>query len=229
MIQFEHVYKTYPNGHHALRNVNFELHKGEFAFLTGPSGAGKSTLFRLLALYDRPTSGKIFVRGQEINLLDHQAVSLYRRKIGMVFQDFKLIQDITILENVEIPLKIRGEKSTRFRALQMLEDVGILEKAEEYPMHLSGGEQQRAALARALVHQPEILIADEPTGNLDPARSIEVMDLFEIANSRGTTVLVATHDLHLVSRLNKRTLRIEKGVLTDQDPLQYPKGTDHGL
>jgi cell division transport system ATP-binding protein len=227
MIIFEHVYKTYPNGHHALRNINFRLEKGEFTFLTGPSGAGKSTLFRLLALYDRPTSGKILVRDQEINKLDSNAVAFYRRKVGMVFQDYKLIQDRTILENVEIPLQIRNDKNTRFRSLQILDEVGILDKAEEYPMHLSGGEQQRAALARSLVHQPEILIADEPTGNLDPIKSIEMMELFEIANSRGTTVLIATHDMGLVYRMKKRTLHLDSGALKEVLPDSRDNGGDN--
>ena len=224
MILFEHVYKTYPNGHHALRNINFRIEKGDFTFLTGFSGAGKSTLFRLLALFDRPTSGKIFVKNQEISKLDSKAVAFYRRKIGMVFQDYKLIQDKTILENVEIPLRIRGEKGSRFRALQLLDEVGILDKAEEFPMHLSGGEQQRAALARALVHQPEILIADEPTGNLDQKKSAEMIDLFEIANSRGTTILIATHDTSLVRRMKKRTLHLERGLLHEMVQDQTSRG-----
>ncbi len=215
MIQFEHVYKTYPNGYHALRNLNFEVYKSEFVFLTGPSGAGKSTLFRLLALYDTPTSGSIHVRGQDLSKIPAKEIPYYRRRIGMVFQDFKLLQDRTILENVALPLQILGHKPPRNKILNLLEEFGIQEKADDYPLHLSGGEQQRAAIARALIHQPEILIADEPTGNLDPNLSQEIMGLFDLANARGTTLLIATHDLEMVKRKQKRTLRLNSGQMID--------------
>jgi cell division transport system ATP-binding protein len=223
MISFSHVYKTYAGSRgqetHALRDLNVEIARGEFVFLTGPSGAGKTTFFRLLSAYDRATSGQATVAGIRLNDLSGNDLAYYRRKLGVVFQDFRLLKHKTVFENVTLPLIIRGESpnSQRERAMQVLQHVGLHHKANEWPEQLSGGEQQRVAIARALIHRPGLIIADEPTGNLDPELSEEIMDLFEQANAQGTTVVVATHDLELVRRRNKRTLRLLAGQITDAE------------
>lgn len=213
MIAFSHVYKTYPNGHHALRNIQFEVEKGEFVFLTGPSGAGKSTLFRLLTCHDQATSGQVSVKGQNLSNLSKNKIPFYRRKLGMVFQDFKLLNEQTVFDNVTLPLKLAGLEIKKSNIMQLLEEVGLEKKWDDYPIHLSGGEQQRTAIARALVHQPELLIADEPTGNLDPQLSEEIISLFEMASARGTTILIATHDHPMVERKMKRRIQIQAGEL----------------
>lgn len=215
MIEFSHVYKTYPGPVHALKNIDLRIDKGEFVFLTGPSGAGKSTLFRMISAFDHVTSGRLLVAQQELTRISSTEVPLFRRKIGVVFQDFKLLKNLNIFENVALPLRILGEKESqiRRRTQEIIERVGLSSKALQYPEALSGGEQQRTAIARALVHQPGVLIADEPTGNLDPRLSEEIMDLLERVCAQGTTVFVATHDHEMVKRRNKRTLRIEAGEL----------------
>lgn len=218
MINFSHVYKTYPNDTHALKNISLEIEKGEFIFLTGPSGAGKTTFFKLLAALDKPSSGEIIIDGFNLEKLSNQQIPLFRRKIGVVFQDFKLLNDRTILDNVSIPLFIKGGETAiniKRRVLDILSEVGLYHKADEFPETLSGGEKQRVAIARALVHRPGILIADEPTGNLDPALSEEIMDLFQRASAQGTTVVIATHDHELVYRRNKRTFQIKNGMIRE--------------
>ena len=218
MIQFSHVYKTYQGPVHALRDVQLHIDKGEFVFLTGPSGAGKTTMFRLITGYDQPTSGSVKIGSFYVNELNARKLPFFRRQIGVVFQDFKLLSDRTVAENVAMPLEIRREKPAmaRQRVHEMLDRVGLTFKKDFLPNQLSGGEQQRVAIARALVHQPGVLIADEPTGNLDPELSEEIMDLFEMVNSQGTTVFLATHDHDMVRRRNKRVIQISGGKISSE-------------
>lgn len=215
MIELSHVYKTYAGSVHALRDVDLKIDRGEFVFLTGPSGAGKTTLFRMISAFDRVTSGSIEVAGFDLETLNGSELPRFRRSIGVVFQDFKLIRERSVFENVALPLRIRGDKESLIRARveEMLELVGLTGKAEDSPEFLSGGEQQRTAIARALIHKPGVLIADEPTGNLDPRLAEEIMDLLERACAQGTTILVATHDHEMVRRRHKRSLRINSGQI----------------
>ena len=217
MIQFSHVYKTYPGPVHALKNVELKVEKGEFVFLTGPSGAGKTTLFRMMSAFDKITSGNIHVAGFDLKNITDAQIPFFRRRIGVVFQDFRLLKNKTLLENVCLPLLVRGEKSivAEKKAYDYLEQVGLAEKAHQLPEFVSGGEQQRTAIARALVHQPGVLIADEPTGNLDPDLSNEIMDLLERVCAQGTTVFVATHDHDMVEQRSKRTLNIVDGIIKE--------------
>lgn len=217
MIHFHHVYKTYAGLVHALKDVTIDIDKGDFVFITGPSGAGKTTLFKLLSAYDKPTSGKIQVADYRLDEITTKEVPYFRRKIGVVFQDFKLLKDYTILENVALPLRILGVKSNiiKSRVLEILDVVGLKDRFDYYPEQISGGEKQRVAIARALIHEPEILIADEPTGNLDPKLSYEIMDLFERINAHGTTLFVATHDHEMVKRKNKKHIIINDGMLVE--------------
>ncbi|MES2769220.1 MAG: cell division ATP-binding protein FtsE [Bdellovibrionota bacterium] len=217
MIHFHHVYKTYAGPIHALKNVNIDIEKGDFVFITGPSGAGKTTLFKLLSAHDKPTSGKIQVANYRLDEISAKEVPFFRRKIGMVFQDFKLLKDYSLLENVELPLKILGLKSSisKNRVLEILDLVGLKDRHDYFPEQISGGEKQRVAIARALIHQPDILIADEPTGNLDPKLSNEIMDLFERINKQGTTLFVATHDHEIVKRKDKKHVIIKDGMLVE--------------
>lgn len=213
MIEFSHLYKTYPGPVHALKNIDLAIDKGEFVFLTGPSGAGKTTLFKMLCAYDRPTSGAIKVANFDLSSLNQNSVAFFRRRIGVVFQDFKLLKNRTVFENVALPLLVRGDRPHQIqrRVNEVLDQVGLAHKAGQRPEFISGGEQQRTAIARALVHQPGVLIADEPTGNLDPSLSEEIMDLLERVCAQGTTVFVATHDHEMVKRRNKRTIQIQEG------------------
>ena len=215
MVTFSHVYKTYPGPTHALKDVSLKVEKGEFLFLTGPSGAGKSTLFRLLSAFDRPTSGRVEVMGFDLTSMKESEVPYFRRKIGVVYQDFRLLTDRTIFENVALPLEIRRDKQGYInnRVSDLLEQVGLIYKKDSYPSQLSGGEQQRVSIARALVHHPGILVADEPTGNLDPELSEGVMDLLDKVNAQGTTVFVATHEHEMVKRRSKKRVEIESGSL----------------
>jgi cell division transport system ATP-binding protein len=218
VIQLFHVYKQYPGEAPALADVSLQVHKGEFVFVTGPSGAGKSTLMRLVFCAEAATSGQLLVFGRNIAKIKPSQVPYLRRAIGVVFQDFKLLPDRTVAENVAFPLEVRAmpTREVRRRVGAILRSVGLELKADKFPLSLSGGEQQRVAVARALVGEPALLLADEPTGNLDPERTLEVMDLLHAANARGTTVLVATHDRTLLDRYKKRVVALERGrVIAD--------------
>ena len=213
MIHFSHTYKTYPGPTHALRDVCLKIEKGEFVYLTGPSGAGKTTLFRLISAFLQASSGSVDVAGFNLNELKSKEVPYFRRRIGVVYQDFKLLSGRTVFENIALPLEVRGERKGYIdsRVREMIDSVGLFLKRDVYPGQLSGGEQQRVAIARALVHHPSVLIADEPTGNLDPDLSEDIMDLLDKVNAQGTTVFVATHDHELVKRRTKRTIQIRDG------------------
>ena len=218
MIRFNNVSKTYPGGFLALKNVSFELAAGEMAFLTGHSGAGKSTLLKLMSLMEKPTSGKIQINGNEISNIKYKDIPYARRKIGMIFQNHNLLMDRTIFDNVALPLVIEGysHKETRKRVEAALDKVHLSDKLRCFPNMLSGGEQQRVGIARALVNKPLILLADEPTGNLDPKLSLDIIRLFEEFNDFGVTVLIATHDLGLIARMKYRTLTLKQGsMITD--------------
>ena len=218
MIHFNNVSKTYPGGFLALKNVSFELATGEMAFLTGHSGAGKSTLLKLMSLMEKPTSGKIHINGSEISNIKYKDIPYARRKIGMIFQNHNLLLDRTIFDNVALPLVIEGysHKETRKRVEAALDKVHLIDKLRCFPNMLSGGEQQRVGIARALVNKPLILLADEPTGNLDPKLSLDIIRMFEEFNDFGVTVLIATHDLGLIARMKYRTLTLKQGsMITD--------------
>jgi len=223
MIQLFHVFKEYPGEGAALSDVSLHVKKGEFVFLTGPSGAGKSTLLKLVFCAEPATSGQLLVFGKNVSKLRSSAVPYLRRNIGVVFQDFKLLPDRTVAENVAFPLEVRGlpVRDVRRKVVAMLRSVGLDHRLGKFPLALSGGEQQRVAVARALVNDPALLLADEPTGNLDPDRTLEVMDLLEAANARGTTVVVATHDRSLLARYKKRVIALETGkVVSDGDSIR---------
>ena len=213
MIQLFHVRKAYPGDAPVIDDVTLRIEKGEFLWLTGPSGAGKSTLLKLLFCAESPTSGQILVGGRNIGRISQSAVPYLRRNIGVVFQDFKLLDNRTVLENVGYALEVLGasDAEIRERALRRLEQVGLKHKATVLPRRLSGGEQQRVAIARALVNEPTILLADEPAGNLDPGLTDSILQLLFDANARGTTVIVATHDRNLLTRYHKRTVALDKG------------------
>ncbi|HYX92328.1 MAG TPA: cell division ATP-binding protein FtsE [Myxococcaceae bacterium] len=219
MIQMFHVYKAYPGDPPALVDLNLHVRKGEFVFLTGPSGAGKSTLLKLIFLAERPTRGQILVGGLNISRLRESGVPFLRRNIGVVFQDFKLLPRRTVADNVAFTLEVLGvpRAEVRERVMRMLKRVGLEHKAHVLPPRLSGGEQQRVVIARALVNDPAILLADEPTGNLDPELTLEIMDLLCDVNVRGTTVVVATHEQTLVERYGKRTIRLERGTIASSE------------
>ena len=227
MIQLFHVEKKYGNEAPALLDVSLEIRKGEFVFLTGPSGAGKSTLLRLIFCAQPPTSGQVLVFGRNVARIRASSVPYVRRSIGVVFQDFKLLENRTLTENVAFPLQVKGVRPAEVarRVTQALRGVGLEHRASRFPLSLSGGEQQRAAVARALVGDPALLLADEPTGNLDAERTAEVLQLLEAANARGTTVVVATHDRALLSRHKKRVIALEGGrVVADGAQLRPAAG-----
>jgi len=217
MIRFDNVSKRYPSGQEALSELSFELTAGEMAFVTGHSGAGKSTLLKLIALLDRPTRGRVHVDGQDLGHTRRRAVPHLRRRLGMVFQDHRLLMDRSVYDNVALPLIIAGvareEIGRRVRAA--LDKVGLLGRESDAPVALSTGEQQRVGIARAIVSKPPVLIADEPTGNLDPQLSAEIMSLFAEFQQVGTTVLIASHDLALIKRMNTRVLVLDHGRLID--------------
>jgi cell division transport system ATP-binding protein len=219
MIKLFHVTKKYGRDDRALDGVSLHLEKGEFAFLTGRSGAGKSTLMRLLFAAERPTDGQVIVAGHNVGRLAASSIPVLRRNIGVVFQDFKLLPRRTVFENVAFTLQILGRPKQEIhdRVRTILRQVGLSHKSKSLPERMSGGEQQRVAIARALVNEPLVLLADEPTGNLDSALAMEIMRLLEATNARGTTVLVATHDLRLVEALGKRVITLENGqIKTDK-------------
>lgn len=213
MIETQSVAKTYGRGMYALRDLNLKIDKGEFAFLTGPSGSGKSTLLRLLLLEEHPSEGQVIVGGRNLSDLTRDEIQAYRRTVGFVFQDFKLIATKTVFENVSFVLRVLGQpvEQQRRRTYQVLKWVGLQHRLNALPEELSGGEQQRVAIARALVNEPHIVLADEPTGNLDPDLSLEIMNLFRDINAGGTTVLVATHDRELIKWVGRRVIQLEYG------------------
>jgi cell division transport system ATP-binding protein len=217
VIETHRLSKLYARGLYALRDLSLTVAKGEFVFLTGPSGAGKSTLLRLLLLQERPSEGEIFVNGQNLAVLSRREIQEYRRGVGFVFQDFKLIPTRTVLENVSFVPEVLGVPvaQQRRRAFQVLKWVGLQHRMSAYPLDLSGGEQQRVAIARALVNDPLLLIADEPTGNLDPDLSLEIMNLLREINAGGTTVLVATHDRELIRLVGRRTITLDQGRIVE--------------
>ncbi len=219
VISFQHVWKRYPNGTEALRDIDLNVAEGDFVFLVGPSGAGKSTLIRLLIREERPTRGKIFVHGQELGRMKRWRLPHYRRQVGTVFQDFKLLPQMTVFENVAFALRVLGEPGSliRARASEALQTVGLAGKESKYPRELSGGEQQRVAIARALVHAPSLIVADEPTGNLDPATAWEIMQLFLKINNHGATIVMATHNRDIVDLLRRRVVVIEGGQVVRDD------------
>ncbi len=213
MIEAQRISKMYSRGVYALRELSLRIDKGEFVFLTGPSGAGKSTLLRLLLRQDVPNDGRLVVGGRDLAQLTARQVQAYRRSLGFVFQDFKLLPTKTVIENVSFVPRVLGmaDAQQQRRSFQVLKWVGLQHRMNAFPMELSGGEQQRIAIARALVNDPVIILADEPTGNLDPDLSLEIMNLFREINARGTTVLVATHDRELIRRVGRRTLTLDHG------------------
>lgn len=215
MIQFDQVSKRYEGGKEALSRVNFELNTGEMAFLTGHSGAGKSTLLKLILVMERPSQGQVFVSGVNLNRLSRRQIPGIRRQVGTVFQNHSLLFDRNVYDNVALPLTISGyqPKEVGRRVRAALSKVGLADKERKFPLSLSGGEQQRVGIARAVVNRPPIILADEPTGNLDPQLSQEVMDLFRQFNQVGVTVLIATHDMDLVHRMKCRRLILKEGRL----------------
>jgi cell division transport system ATP-binding protein len=213
MIRFDNVAKRYATGHEGLSGVDLYLEPGEMAFLTGHSGAGKSTLLKLIGLLERATRGQVWVNERNLNRLKARDVPYHRREVGMIFQDHRLLHDRTVFDNIALPLVVAGmgHAETRRRVRAALDKVGLLKKEKVFPVSLSGGEQQRVGIARALVSKPPVLLADEPTGNLDPELSREIMELFLQFNQVGVTLLVATHDVDLVNRLGKRIVNLRDG------------------
>jgi cell division transport system ATP-binding protein len=222
MIRFDQVSKRYPGGHEALNRLSFELAEGEMAFLTGHSGAGKSTLLKLIMLMERASQGQVWANGQNLSRLSNRQIPALRRQIGVVFQNHRLLFDRSVYDNVALPLLVEGYSPTdaarRVRAA--LDKVGLLDKEKHNPVLLSGGEQQRVGIARAVVNKPPLLLADEPTGNLDPQLSAEIMSLFQQFNSVGVTVLIASHDIALIRRLKQRVLGLSKGQLVHDGVLR---------
>ncbi|MGL5291446.1 MAG: cell division ATP-binding protein FtsE [Vibrionaceae bacterium] len=217
MIRFLQVSKAYRGGQQALQKVTFHLPKGDMAFLTGHSGAGKSTLLKLLCAIERPSAGKIFFNGHDISRIDKNEIPFLRRHVGMIFQDHRLLMDRSVFENVALPLRIAQmrENDIKKRVCAALDKVGLLDKLTCLPVQLSGGEQQRVGIARAVVNRPLVLVADEPTGNLDSALSHQIMELFRLFNQVGVTILMATHDTTLLNRGNIRRFELNQGYLSE--------------
>jgi len=227
MIRFENVSKRYPGGYEALSGLNLHLPRGQMAFLTGPSGAGKSTLLKLIALIERANQGQIHIDGHNLAKVGRRGIPYLRRRIGVIFQSHKLLFDRTVFDNVALPLVISGYSTHDIgrRVRAALDKVGLLGKERAYPVTLSGGEQQRVGIARAVVNKPALLLADEPTGNLDPDLSREIMQLFAQFNQVGVTVLVASHDLNLISRMNYPILRLKQGRILVTGGMDEDAGT----
>ncbi|MEN8687287.1 MAG: cell division ATP-binding protein FtsE [Desulfuromonadales bacterium] len=219
MIQLYNVCKAYQRDQFALKDITLAVEKGEFVYLTGPSGAGKSTLLKLLYCAERPTRGQILVNGRNITRYGVSRIPYLRRNIGIIFQDFKLLNRRTIYENVAFPLEVQGRKRFEIskKVYQMLKNVGLEHRLNHKPLQLSGGEQQRVAVARALVVDPQVLLADEPTGNLDPEVTLDIMELFKGANARGTTIIMATHDRSLIRQFPRRVVSLDAGSLAVDD------------
>ena len=217
MIEFKNVSKTYDNGTEALKDVNIKINDGEFVFVVGSSGAGKSTFLKIMMREQVPNSGSVIINGYHLNNLKKKEIPLFRRTLGIVFQDFRLIPTMTVFDNVAFAMRCIGakEKEVRKRVPYILSLVGLASKARNLPTELSGGEQQRVAIARALINKPKILLADEPTGNLDNNNAWEIMKLMEEINNNGTTVVVVTHNLEIVKAMNKRVITMQKGVIVD--------------
>lgn len=215
MLTLQNVTKKYGNGGKALNDINLTIEKGEFVFIVGRSGMGKSTLIKLIIGEDKPSTGKIMIHDWVINELTRDQLPYYRRQIGVVFQDFRLLEKKTVRENISFAMEVSGSSDSAIakKVPEMLELVGLREKGDRFPEELSGGEQQRVAIARALVHDPKMLIADEPTGNLDIHNSMEILELLDLINQHGTTVLVATHDKSIVDAMKKRVITIENGKI----------------
>ena len=219
MIEIKNLTKTYEKSSRALKNVNITIEDGEFVFVTGRSGSGKSTLMKILLKEVEPTSGRVIVNDMDLGKMPRSYVPKYRRRLGVVFQDFRLLKDKTVYENVAFAQRVIGVSSRRIRESvpQMLKMVGLSSKYKSFPRQLSGGEQQRVAIARALINKPEVLLADEPTGNLDPQNAMEIMRLLDEINRQGTTVIVVTHSRDLVNTMQKRVITIEKGVVVSDE------------
>jgi cell division transport system ATP-binding protein len=217
MIQIYNVGRAYQKDSAALDDITLKISKGEFVYITGPSGAGKSTLLKLLYGAEKSNRGQILIDGQNLTRMSPARISLLRRRMGVVFQDFKLLTTRTVFENVAFPLEIQGRKRYEIskKVYQSIKQVGLEHKLQRHPLELSGGEQQRVAIARALVVDPLVLLADEPTGNLDPEATVEILELFRGANARGTTVLLATHDREMIRRFPRRLIVLEGGRLVD--------------
>ena len=226
VITFEHVSKRYPGGASALLDVNFHIDAGEMVFLTGHSGAGKSTLLRLILMLEQATGGQVVVNGHNLSKISARLTPQVRRRIGMIFQDHKLLSDKTVFDNVSLPLMIAGMRYSeiRKRVRAVLDKVGLLSKEKMWPLMLSGGEQQRVGVARAIVGMPPVLLADEPTGNLDPQLSEELFSLFRQLNGQGVTVLIASHDLALIRSMGQRVLVLSAGRLIDDIPAVISSG-----
>ena len=225
MIQMKNVYKKYPNGVVASNGISIDIKQGEFVYVVGPSGAGKSTFIKLMYREEKPTSGEVIVNGINVATIRNSAVPKFRRQLGVVFQDFKLLPRLTVYENVAFALEVIEEtpKVIRKRVLEVLDLVGLSHKARMFPSELSGGEQQRVSIARSIVNMPKVMIADEPTGNLDPDTSWEIMNIFERINARGTTVVMATHNREIVNAMRRRVIAIEGGMIVRDE-----HGGDYG-
>jgi cell division transport system ATP-binding protein len=217
VIETYHLSKLYKRGVYALRDLSLSIDKGEFMFLTGPSGAGKSTFLRLLLRQDLPSEGDLKVSGRDLSLMTSTEVQAYRRTVGFVFQDFRLIPRFTVFQNVAFVMRVLGIAlaTQQRKTFQVLKWVGLQHRMNAFPEELSGGEQQRIAIARALVNDPQLILADEPTGNLDPDLSLEIMNLFREINARGTTVVVATHDRELIRRVGRRSITLDHGKIVE--------------
>ncbi len=224
MIEFRNVYKTYDNGTKALKDFNLYIDEGEFVFIVGSSGAGKSTLLKILMREELPNSGEVIVDGHRLSTLRHKDVPYYRRSMGMVFQDFRLIPNMNVFDNVAFAMRVTGAstKAVRKKVPYVLGLVGLNDKARCLPKELSGGEQQRVGLARALINNPSIIIADEPTGNVDPRMSFEIVDMLNEINRRGTTVLMVTHEHSLVKKFRRRIIEIQDGELVADSGPEVP-------